>query len=98
MREFIEELKYNKKINEEKGLENRVDVDYVIEKLEEIDKCLTEEIDNLIKYSKENVNYMDDMLKDCENKDLVKARKRTYEDYLVIMNNIKEDLTSKGVF
>jgi hypothetical protein len=44
MREFIEELKYNKKINEEKGLENRVDVDYVIERLEEIDKQLLDNI------------------------------------------------------
>ena len=38
MREFIEELKYNQKINMEKGLENRVDIDYVIERLEEIEK------------------------------------------------------------
>ena len=44
MREFIEELKYNKKINEEKGLENRVNVDYVIERLEEIDKQLLDNI------------------------------------------------------
>ena len=44
MREFIEELKYNKKINDEKGLENRVDVDYVIERLEEIDKQLLDNI------------------------------------------------------
>jgi hypothetical protein len=44
MREFIEELKYNKKINDEKGLENRVDVDYVIERLEEIDKQLLDSI------------------------------------------------------
>ena len=36
MREFIEELKHNQNINFEKGLENRVDIDYVIERLEEI--------------------------------------------------------------
>jgi hypothetical protein len=48
MREFIEELKYNKKINEEKGLENRVDVDYVIERLENIypyEEFIKDEID-----------------------------------------------------
>ena len=37
MKEFIEELKHNQKINIEKGLENRVDIDYVIERLENID-------------------------------------------------------------
>ena len=36
MKEFIEELKYNQNINFEKGLENRVDIDYVIERLESI--------------------------------------------------------------
>ena len=36
MKEFIDELKYNKQINIEKGLENRVDIDYVIERLEDI--------------------------------------------------------------
>lgn len=36
MQEFIEELKYNQNINMEKGLENRIDIDYVIERLENI--------------------------------------------------------------
>ena len=36
MKEFIDELKHNQKINIEKGLENRVDIDYVIERLEDI--------------------------------------------------------------
>lgn len=44
MREFIEELKHNQNINFEKGLENRVDIDYVIERLEEIDKKLLDNI------------------------------------------------------
>ncbi len=34
--EFIEELKYNQNINIEKGLENRVDIDYIIERLDDI--------------------------------------------------------------
>ena len=37
MREFIEELEHNQKINMEKGLENRVDIDYVLERLEDLD-------------------------------------------------------------
>lgn len=36
MKEFIEELKHNREVNIEKGLENRVDIDYVIERLENI--------------------------------------------------------------
>lgn len=40
MKEFIEELKHNQNINIEKGLENRVNIDYVIERLEEIEKEL----------------------------------------------------------
>lgn len=37
MKELIEELENNQKINKEKGLENRVDIDYIIERLESID-------------------------------------------------------------
>lgn len=44
MREFIEELKYNQNINFEKGLENRIDINYVIERLEDINKKLSEDI------------------------------------------------------
>lgn len=36
MKEFIEELKHNREVNIEKGLENRIDIDYVIERLEDI--------------------------------------------------------------
>lgn len=34
--DFLVELKHNKKINEQENLENRVDIDYVIERLEDI--------------------------------------------------------------
>ena len=44
MQEFIEELKHNQNINIEKGLENRVDIDYVIERLENIKNELLENI------------------------------------------------------
>lgn len=33
---FIEELEFNQNVNVEKGLENRVDIDYVIERLKGI--------------------------------------------------------------
>ena len=45
MTEFIEELKHNQKINYKKGIENRIDIDYVIERLENIQK--TEEIQKM---------------------------------------------------
>lgn len=34
--DFLEELKYNKQINLEKGIENRIDIDYVIERITDI--------------------------------------------------------------
>lgn len=34
--EFLKELQYNKNINFEKNLENRIDIDYVIERLQDI--------------------------------------------------------------
>ena len=45
MKEFIEELKHNQNINIEKDLENRVDIDYIIERLEDIDKFLIENVE-----------------------------------------------------
>ena len=45
MKEFIEELKYNQNVNIKKGLENRVDIDYVIERLEFIDSFLTKNVE-----------------------------------------------------
>lgn len=38
MKEFIEELEHNQKVNEEKGLANVVDIAYVIERLKDIQK------------------------------------------------------------
>ena len=40
--ELLEELKYNQNINITKGLENRVDIDYIIERLSD---CLGEKND-----------------------------------------------------
>ena len=34
--EFIQELKYNREINIKNGYENRIDIDYVIQRLEDI--------------------------------------------------------------
>lgn len=33
LRKFLEELRYNQQINLEKGIENRIDIDYVIERI-----------------------------------------------------------------
>lgn len=33
LREFLEELKHNQQINLEKRIENRIDIDYVIERI-----------------------------------------------------------------
>ncbi len=38
MKEFIKELKHNQNINYKKGLENRINIDYIIERLEDLEK------------------------------------------------------------
>ena len=43
MKEFIEELKYNREVNINNDLENRIDIDYVIERLEDIKKDIKDE-------------------------------------------------------
>ena len=36
LKQFLKELKFNEIINEQKGIENRIDIDYVIERITEI--------------------------------------------------------------
>lgn len=36
LKQFLKELKFNRIVNEQKGLENRLDVDYVIDRITEI--------------------------------------------------------------
>ena len=52
MKEFIEELKYNQNINFEKGLENIINIDYVIERLEDINKFLLENVEYFTYHNK----------------------------------------------
>ena len=52
MKEFIEELKHNQKINIEKGLENRVNIDYIIERLEDIEHFLLENVEYFTYHNK----------------------------------------------
>ena len=44
MKEFLEELKNNREANINNDLENRIDIDYVIERLEDIKKDIKDEI------------------------------------------------------
>ena len=86
MKEFIEELKYNQKINEEKGLENRIDIDYVIERLEDI--SVYEE------FLKNEVNYnIEEMIenKDLDKKDIEKIKNLTEKDIEEIIDNVGND-------
>ena len=45
LNEFIEELKHNQNINYKNNLENRIDIDYVLERLEDIKKELLNTIE-----------------------------------------------------
>ena len=51
MKEFINELKHNQDINYKKGLENRINIDYIIERLEELEKSYN-------KYFKERLDFL----------------------------------------
>lgn len=68
MKEFIKELENNQKINLEKGLENRVDIDYVIERLKNI-SIYRELIKNEIEFNIEN--YLNDDCNDYQDKELI---------------------------
>lgn len=87
--ELLEELKYNQNINFEKDLENRVNIDYIIERLEDIlkeenkysnyEKAILDEIDYVIEIMMNNDDYYaDETLKKIEN--------LTFEDKEKIMN------------
>lgn len=57
--EFIKELRHNQQINFEKDLENRVNIDYVLERLED---CVNMEMLELLDVESEDLNKE---LKDC---------------------------------
>lgn len=86
MQEFIEELKHNQKINYEKGLENRVNIDYVIERLEDISP-LESYLKGEISFNIENIindNYMEQEYK----KDFDKVSKLTDKDIQKICDKL----------
>lgn len=81
MKEFIEELEYNKQINEEKGIDNIVGINYVIERLYDINKTILYQA-----YINEIKFYID-----CEKEyDSVKNNEYGVLDYLNSLTN--EDL------
>lgn len=58
LNEFIKELKENQDINYKNNLENRIDIDYVIEKLEDIEptyETIKKDIKSLEDYEKSNL-------------------------------------------
>jgi len=68
MNEFIKELENNQKINLEKGLENKVDIDYVIQRLKDIN-TLRDYIKGEVEFNIEN--YVNDDCNNEEDKELV---------------------------
>jgi hypothetical protein len=58
LNEFIKELKENQDINYKNNLENRIDIDYVIEKLEDIEpsyETIKKDIESLEDYEKSDL-------------------------------------------
>jgi hypothetical protein len=71
MQEFIEELKHNQNINNSKNTENRIDIDYVIKRLEYIKDVFLNNLDyfkyhnkNLTKTQQDILYFIDDYLTD----------------------------------
>jgi len=75
MKEFIEELKHNQKINIKKGLENRVNINYVIERLEDVKKEEKQQNDNI----KKLVAVVDDILTRYTNDEAGQGQKKQYK-------------------
>ena len=71
MEQFIYELEYNQNININQGLENRVDLDYIINNLKYIQKTINDELSyfkyhnkNLTKKQDEKIQKIDDIIND----------------------------------
>lgn len=84
MREFIEELENNQKINLEKGLENKVDISYVIERLENI--VNNDDVYGYIKHLEDLTAKKENIIKEA--KDYIdKYLEREYFDTDILENN-----------
>lgn len=57
MKEFIEELEYNGTVNFIEGYENRIDIDYVIERITDIKKEIETYINDRIDFLEGAINH-----------------------------------------
>lgn len=57
MKELIEELEYNDCINYFEGLENRIDIDYMIERVKDVKNDLEKYINKRIKFLDNMIDY-----------------------------------------
>ena len=110
MQEFIEELKHNQNINLKKGLENRIDIDYVIERLEDIENkhneyfevCKSEiitAIEDL--YNDELYSEYQDKIENIEQDDIntLSWKLYDYSNWDDIYENAREEILEKvGAF
>ena len=86
MEELIKELENNAKINKEKGLENVVDIDYIIKRLNDISvykEFIKNEIDFVIEYMIED-DFLDEETRE-------KIEELSEEDINDILSEIEED-------
>lgn len=94
MKGFIEELKYNQNVNIEKGLENRVDIDYVIERLENIGFPIFDNGALMLGNIKDIISYIenDESLETWEYEDLLKDLKAIENIATVVMVNYENPM------
>ena len=61
MKDLINELEHNKKVNEKNNFENTVDIDYILERLKDVNQEL-EELLNFFKYHNNNLTRKQDYI------------------------------------
>ena len=93
--DFIKELEGNKKLNKRKGLQNNIDIDYVIERLKDI-QLDYELADNYIEFYKRLSDDQAELITELKNRTLKAIEhieyygkeKQLEEDYLMSRTNL----------
>ena len=88
MNDLIKELEYNKKVNEEKGLDNVINIDYVLARLRNID-IYEEYLKGEIDFNIETI--VNDDFSGLSEEEKDKLMHLTDEEYQILFDNICYD-------
>ncbi len=95
LKQFLKELKFNEIINKQKGIENRIDMDYVIERITEIlnkEGIKMNEIFNKDNLSNDKKEILVDSIKFYKN-EVLKANGNNLNSFTItFLNELLEEL------